>query len=166
MVLTTPEARFLHGQTLRGHCVKLYKWSLVEVKTLKISEIPELWDICQGELWNQSNQKKHATAGNTWSALQTEYLSLLMPDMELQEFALLAFSLSLVQYFFTMSPFLLFGMLMHILYYCLFEGVSFVFVCLFVCYQGVIDKWLPLSLIRDFEPWVSSVANVKDYGEF
>lgn len=77
--------------------------------------MPELWDICQGELHTGSgvSLKERSVLPSAKLEVQS-HPSVLTLDMELQylEFALLVFSLVLVPQSLTVSPFLHFEMVM------------------------------------------------------
>lgn len=89
-------------ETLRGYQCEVVKVSLVCFGCSKISEVPELFDLCQGRQSTGSG-----TSLQEWSMLWTtksewwSYLSPLTSDIDLT-FALLVCGLSLVKYFLTM----------------------------------------------------------------
>lgn len=89
--------------------------------------MPEPQNTCQGTSPRQREEYAAVSRLKGWSHLSP--LTSDTEDMELQEFefALLGFSLALIQYFLTLAPFLSFGMVMHILRHYMLEVCDLLF---------------------------------------
>ena len=82
-------------------------------------EMPELWNICQGELRTGvgTSPRERSVLWSTKLNRVGDLKSILISDMGMQslEFALLILGLALVQYFLTMFPLSPFDMIICIL---------------------------------------------------
>ena len=77
--------------------------------------------------------------------MKSHLIDILDTETQNMEFALLGFSLAMVQDFFPMPPFLHFGRVMYILHDCMLEVCN----CLFDV-TGYYSEEIALSLRRDF----------------
>lgn len=91
-------------------------------------ELPEPQDICLGKLHTGNRKSSSEKSVLQLAKLEGQScLMLLKSGIELQglEFALLNLGFALVQYFFTVSPTLRFGMVMYILCHCILKICNF-----------------------------------------
>jgi len=122
----------------RGHCMKLWRWSVGWVGDPKMLEMLESWDK---EVYREGMvraQEKKRVAANKFRSRRSEKPSNkpFTPYIELQdlESGLLSFILVLVLYFLTAPPRLLsFRMVIYILHFCLLEECNL----LFLLYRGL-----------------------------